>query len=1323
MLRRCFRYFAPAAITSAKAVEAHSQSIAEVRSTVLGYRSAKLSPAALKAYCTTYGLDPSGNATELMARCESHVREKSNLFDIFTLGVDIEKPNSNEVVIFHTATKEHKTCRLDEPTSVTEAQGWIQQKGVSLGSCVTPVFMPSYQTPSVEVFRKTMKAQMLTDGMSVCRGILVEHLSRVKHMTLPKNLLDIYAFVAGRTYMEQEPNQSTSLTNAIVCWESVRFSMTKLSSSKLPPEEQILNSCQVALDVVLISVGTTLNAKSQSVFSVKLFNIFTKKVFKAESTVVKEVTQQALQHLGSSTKRTIVLVPCFKTRPQDILQVIRSNNIKTLRIQMVMPCDMVDRLQFSSSDPKECWKKVVEICSNDEGVATTSVLESVAKKIKLQTVRLADVVVPSNSITSQQQFAESRSSLQNSKMNFSAKQEYDAFMSALFSEERLAREKAKLEHYKKYLILDLETTTKKHNKRVASPFCEENFVVLPGLLSYDAKMMIPDNKYTTRSQMVLPPLDEYDVIVGHNLKFDLLYLWNDPELKKFFARGGLVWDTMYAEYLLTGQRVRIGTGAGLNDLAVKYGGTKKLDKVKALWSQGIDTKDIDYSILREYLEGDLRNTELIFKNQLQLAVEGRQAMIINMRMDVVPCTTEMEFNGLKMDTVSSKKQYEELRKKIAKMKSQLYQLIPPEVPSSLKQYFNWNSLPLLGAVFFGGNADVATGKVLGTPSDVTAAVELAVRAGNINAVLRKKYGVLYLKAQGLRTNGRAAEVDARYQAFVTNKTVDNYQFFIAGIENGKPYFYNPETQQRLPIAEGTLDDVFGLEKTNKRAVVVSSTYIESELREALTAMGVHVEEGKTFFCHVDPICSQLTASSTPEEVWSSLLTKASAPSNDTTFEAQVAAVKQVLGSSVGTETDCFATPIAEGMSTIITFPGLVNTYFPNPNERNAFIQKSTTEKGAKSVTSDVMETFAKRKEPIATALVDLRGDQKLLTTYYETDGSGMMALVNNRDSCIHHELVVCQTTTSRMASANPNMQNVPKTDGIRSLFVSRFGEDGLLLEADYSQLEVIVLCALARDPQMTEDLRKNIDFHCKRVTLMRPGELYDDVVRKSKKEKVPEYVELRQKAKVFSFQRQYGAGVEKLSESTGLSVAEIKKLIKTEEEVYWRVKQFYDVVNYSVQQWSPTLQDGTRTAKGEFAYKGEFRIPTGTRFTFGEIERTYEGFDNASPMSYLSTQLKNYPVQGFAGEIVQVMLGRLWRHFVKTENYGGKAFLNNTVHDCVWVDCHKDVMVDVAKDVQRILAEVPQVFNGAFPELDMNVSFGTEVVAGPTMAKMKGVHF
>ena len=74
------------------------------------------------------------------------------------------------------------------------------------------------------------------------------------------------------------------------------------------------------------------------------------------------------------------------------------------------------------------------------------------------------------------------------------------------------------------------------------------------------------------------------------------------------------------------------------------------------------------------------------------------------------------------------------------------------------------------------------------------------------------------------------------------------------------------------------------------------------------------------------------------------------------------------------------------------------------------------------------------------------------------------------------------TVTTRLSSSNPNLQNLPRKDKskVKRIFRSR-AKGGLMLEADYSQLEVVVQGVLSKDKQLCQDLRDRIDFHCKRV--------------------------------------------------------------------------------------------------------------------------------------------------------------------------------------------------------------------------------------------------
>jgi DNA polymerase I-like protein with 3'-5' exonuclease and polymerase domains len=102
-------------------------------------------------------------------------------------------------------------------------------------------------------------------------------------------------------------------------------------------------------------------------------------------------------------------------------------------------------------------------------------------------------------------------------------------------------------------------------------------------------------------------------------------------------------------------------------------------------------------------------------------------------------------------------------------------------------------------------------------------------------------------------------------------------------------------------------------------------------------------------------------------------------------------------------------------------------------------------------------------------------------------------------------------------------------------------------------------------------------------------------------------------------------------------------------------------------------------------------------------------------------ELKNYPVQGTGGEIVQMIIGRLWRVFMKKNNWGGKALLVNTVHDCIWVDCHEDVLEEVASVIKKVMESVPQMLEKIFG-IHCPVPFPVDVEAGLNMLDLHHVN-
>lgn len=346
-------------------------------------------------------------------------------------------------------------------------------------------------------------------------------------------------------------------------------------------------------------------------------------------------------------------------------------------------------------------------------------------------------------------------------------------------------------------------------------------------------------------------------------------------------------------------------------------------------------------------------------------------------------------------------------------------------------------------------------------------------------------------------------------------------------------------------------------------------------------------------------------------------------------------------------------------------------------------------------------------------LQQLRFTEKKLQLFDE--GCLFRAVLPECHDRVHGEFSHCVTATGRLSSQSPNLQNIPREEDLRRLFVSRFGtQEGRMIEADYSQLEVVVLATLSGDQRMTEEIKRKVDFHCLRVALMLK-EPYESVERKVKKEKNPHYIQLRQQAKVFSFQRQYGAGVSTISTTTGLTEREVESLIAAEEQHYNGLSKFYRLVEGVVdagserllrqRQLEPALPIHLRRVILLSTPKNYFVVPTGSKFDLRKDRKS-------------GPRLKNYPVQGLAGEIVQVMCGELVRHFYKKRNYGNRAFLVNTVHDCVWVDCHKSVVELVKKDISRIMGDTQQRLAALWPNISFDVPFNAAIQSGPSLGEL-----
>lgn len=388
-----------------------------------------------------------------------------------------------------------------------------------------------------------------------------------------------------------------------------------------------------------------------------------------------------------------------------------------------------------------------------------------------------------------------------------------------------------------------------------------------------------------------------------------------------------------------------------------------------------------------------------------------------------------------------------------------------------------------------------------------------------------------------------------------------------------------------------------------------------------------------------------------------------------------------------------------------------------------------------SVSGEVIEELGGRGISFLNEIANRAKIVKDLGTYYLTTDksgkeSGMLTCVNEK-SYIHHKLNHSSTVTSRLSSSDPNLQNVSRPDFdkllgraksvVKRMFVSRFGEDGMMTEADYSQLEVVVQGLLTQDKQLLADLKAGIDFHCKRLSA-KEGLPYEEVVDYCKVQELPKWKVKRTKTKEFTFQRAFGAAVKSIAAKTGMSLEDVQKLAEAEEKLYPGITKYYNAVERAAALTvRPTDRREPYPDKPKVwvtVGKGQYMSPLKGLYSFFETPSYAWMRKKGIYTSLYRPHIQNYPIQGTAAQIVQYILGKLFRHFKENNNYDGKAFLVNTVHDCVWVDHHKSVAQAVRDDLRRIMESVPEVL-WELHKIELNgLRFPVEVEQGYNMMEL-----
>lgn len=326
------------------------------------------------------------------------------------------------------------------------------------------------------------------------------------------------------------------------------------------------------------------------------------------------------------------------------------------------------------------------------------------------------------------------------------------------------------------------------------------------------------------------------------------------------------------------------------------------------------------------------------------------------------------------------------------------------------------------------------------------------------------------------------------------------------------------------------------------------------------------------------------------------------------------------------------------------------------------IGKGKKTKTGYSTNAEVLESL-ESAHPIVSLILKYRKIQKLQSTYIE----GIKPLIDSKTGLVHTTFHQTVTATGRLSSKEPNLQNIPVRDDegkeLRKFFVSRH-EKGVLVSADYSQIELRLLAAFSNTNSLIQAFNNGEDVHASTASK----------VFKVKKEEVTPL--MRRNAKAVNFGIIYGISEYGLAKNIKTSAQEARAYINSYFE------EFPEVKRYMNENVAFAKQTGyAKTLLGRRRYIRELLAESTSLRQFGE------------------RVAMNMPLQGSSADIIKVAMINVARR-LKEENL--QAILILQVHDELIVDCPETEM----QVVKKILKEEMENAVSLAVKLTVEVSQG-----------------
>lgn len=328
----------------------------------------------------------------------------------------------------------------------------------------------------------------------------------------------------------------------------------------------------------------------------------------------------------------------------------------------------------------------------------------------------------------------------------------------------------------------------------------------------------------------------------------------------------------------------------------------------------------------------------------------------------------------------------------------------------------------------------------------------------------------------------------------------------------------------------------------------------------------------------------------------------------------------------------------------------------------------TVIKKTKSGYSTDVETLEKIKDehPIIEKILEYRKLMKLNSTYVE----GMIPYINPKTGRVHTYFHQTVTATGRISSTEPNLQNIPTRTELGKKIRKFFKVDSdekILVDADYSQIELRVLAHMSQDPIMVDAFKQNADIHA-----ICASQVFDVPLDKVSKQ-------LRSRAKAVNFGIVYGISDFGLAEQIDIKRNEAKKYIEQYLQKYSGIKKFMgDIVEESKE-------------KGfvETIYHRRRYIP--------ELKS-----NNYMVRKFGDRVAMNTPIQGTAADIMKIAMIKVYNE-LKKRNLKSKIVLQ--IHDELLIETYKNEKEEVKTLLKECMESAAELSVPLLVDVEEGVSW------------------